>query len=237
MQNLTLRDYKKIRTPFVFFDETGSINDRNNRYFGLGMVKCMQPYYLDSKIRYIRQKNLFYDEIKWNRISKKNLPLIKEIIDATFDIPGIKFASIIINKDDVDFKSEFSNDPYLAYQKFTEDLLKINVAKNEVLTVLADYISTPNGTKFEVKIKHNINEEFGRLAIAGVHRVESDGINLIQIADLLLGAVIYEHKLKHKLVSGDKYKIATYKHVLKRVGIKTFVKGHKNRKFNVIEYK
>lgn len=41
--NLTLSDYKKIRTPFAFFDETGSVNDKNNRYFGLGMIKLMQP--------------------------------------------------------------------------------------------------------------------------------------------------------------------------------------------------
>ena len=62
--NLKLSDYKDIRTPFVFLDETGSINDKNNRYFGLAIIKCMQPHYLDSKIRLLRQKNNFYDEIK-----------------------------------------------------------------------------------------------------------------------------------------------------------------------------
>lgn len=55
---LSLNQYKKIRTPFVFFDETGSINDQANRFFGLGMIKCMQPYFLDQKIRlhYILKK-------------------------------------------------------------------------------------------------------------------------------------------------------------------------------------
>jgi len=62
--NLNLNNYKKIRTPFVFFDETGSINDQANRFFGLGMIKCMQPYFLDSKIWSIRQKYHFFDEIK-----------------------------------------------------------------------------------------------------------------------------------------------------------------------------
>ena len=55
MKVLTLKDYKEIRTPFVFFDETGSLNDKINRFFCLGMVKCMQPFYLDSSIREIRQ--------------------------------------------------------------------------------------------------------------------------------------------------------------------------------------
>ncbi|MDO8638722.1 MAG: hypothetical protein Q7R43_04040, partial [Candidatus Daviesbacteria bacterium] len=68
--SLILKNYRKIRTPFSFLDETGSINDKANRFFCLGMIKCMQPFYLDSTIREIRQKYHFYDEIKWNTLSK-----------------------------------------------------------------------------------------------------------------------------------------------------------------------
>lgn len=233
---LTIKDFKKIRTPFVFFDETGSVNDRNNRYFGLGMIKCMQPYFLDSKIRKIREKNNFYDEIKSNKVGKKNFRVMKEIIDAIFTTPGIKFGCIVINKDHLDFKAEFKNDPYLAYQNFTEELLKKNIGKTELLIVLADYISTPDNIKFEVDVKHNMNKHFERLAVCGVHRVDSIGINLIQITDLLLGAVVYEFKYRNKLVSGDRSKIGLYKYILRKVGIKTFVNGNKKKRFNVMIY-
>ncbi len=75
---LKLSDYKLIRTPFVFFDETGSINDKNNRYFGLGMLKCMQPHFLDSKIRMLRQKHRFYDGIKYQK--RTNLLLLRSLM-------------------------------------------------------------------------------------------------------------------------------------------------------------
>ena len=83
--NFTLKDYKKIRTPFAFFDETGSINDKANRFFCLDMIKCMQPFFLDSKIRNLREKNRFYDEIKWNTLSKAKLATI---LDITEDVIG-----------------------------------------------------------------------------------------------------------------------------------------------------
>jgi len=234
---LTLNDYKKIRTPFVFFDETGSINDKANRYFCLGMVKCMQPYFLDQKIRLIREKYHFYDEIKWNTISKFKLKIIKEIIDNVFDTPGIYFSCIVINKDGVNFEKEFNNNPYLAYQIFTENLLKQSINDDEVLTILADFITTPANIRFEVDVKHNINAELKRLSIAGIHRVDSKGVNLIQITDLFIGAVAYNYKLHDKLVKGDKNKISIMNYLLKKLDEDTFVGIKKLKKFKIFEYK
>jgi len=181
---LNLKNYKKIRTPFVFLDETGSINSLTDRFFGLGMIKCMQPYYLDYKIRQLKQKHNFFDEIKWNTLSKSKITIIKLIIDAIFETPGIYFSSIIINKDNVNFKKEFDNNPYKAYQEFSEKLLIKSIGKTEILTVLADYITTPKSVKYEVSVKHMVNKQLNRLAIGGIHRVDSKGINLIQIVDL-----------------------------------------------------
>ena len=233
---LNLKDYKKIRTPFVFLDETGSINDKANRFFGLGMIKCMQPYFLDSKIHRLRQKYQFFDEIKWNTLSKVKLGVIKEIINTVFETPGIHFSAIIINKDNINFEKQFDNNPYKAYQEFTEFLLEKNIANNEILTILADYIDTPKNIKFEVDIKHKINEKMKRLAIGGVHRVDSKGLNLIQIVDLFLGSTIYDYKIKNKLVKGDKNKIKILRFLLERLGQKSFVGGLNMRRFKVIEY-
>ena len=236
-ETLTIKDFRKIRTPFVFFDETGSVNDVNNRFFGLGMVKCMQPYFLDTKIRKIRGTYRFYDEIKSNKISKKNFLVIENIINAIFETPGISFSCIVIDKNSVDFEKEFKNNPYLAYQIFTEELLKKNIKRNELLIVLADYVYTPDNVHFEVDIKHNMNEYFNRLAIYGVHRIDSIGVNLIQVTDLLLGAVVYEFKYKNKIVSGDNNKINTYKYIQNKVRVKNFTDGIEKKEFNVIVYK
>lgn len=235
--SFTLKDYKKIRTPFAFFDETGSINDKANRFFCLGMIKCMQPFFLDSKIREVRERNNFYDEIKWNTLSKAKLTVILDIIKAVFDTPGIYFSCIVIDKNNVNFGKEFDNNPYKAYQEFTEILLKQGIEENEILTILADFVTTPKNIKFEVDVKHNINKNLDRLAIGGIHRVDSKGVNIIQIVDLFIGAVSYSYKINLKLVSGDKNKIKVLNTILRKLEIKSFVGGLNSKRFKVFEYK
>ena len=131
----------------------------------------------------------------------------------------------MINKDDIDFEKEFENNPYKAYQGFTEILLKQSIEDNEVLTILADYVTTPKDIKFEVDVKHNINKTLDRLAIGGIHRVDSKGVNIIQIVDLLIGSVVYCYKRDLKLVSGDKNKVKILKLVLEKVQRENFTGG------------
>ncbi len=234
--DLRLKNYKKIRTPFVFLDETGSINSINERFFGIGIIKCMQPFFLDSSIRYIRQKYRLYDEIKWNTVSKAKMIALKEIIEVIFETPGIYFSSLVINKDDVNFETEFNSNPYLAYQKFSEELLTNSISPTEVLTVLADYIDTPKAVRYEVDVKHQVNKSLDRLAIGGIHRVDSKGVNLIQIADLFLGAVVYNYKVSAKLVSGDKNKLKILKYIKSELKVKTLAQSLNVKGFKVFEY-
>lgn len=235
-KNLLLSDYRKIRTPFVFMDETGSINDKSNRFFALGMIKCMQPHFLDYQIRLLRQRRRIFDELKWNTISKYKVDFIKDVIDITESTQGIKFSSMVVNKEEAHFDSLFQNNPYIAYQKLTEVLLKRKLKTNEILTVLADYITTPEDIHFEVDVKHCINEQFQRLAIAGIHRIDSKGTNLLQVNDIYLGAVIYDFKLKHKLVKGDKNKKTILNYIKKKLAIESFTHGVNLSRFRVDIY-
>lgn len=236
IKEFKLSEYKKIRTPFVFPGETGSINDLTNSYFGLGIIKCMQPYFLDYEIRLLRQRLKLFEEIKWNTISKKEIKALKSIIDTVFKTPGINFCGIIINKKNFDFEEEFDNNPYLAYQSFSEELIKNSIGNREILTVLADYITTPNEIRYEVSLKHSINLYFGRLAISGVHRIDSKGSNILQIVDLFLGAVMYEIKLENKLVKGDKNKLSILKYILEKLNRKSFLERSITKRFKVIMY-
>jgi hypothetical protein len=55
-KNLKLLDCKEIWTPFCFLDESGTLDINSQPYFTVGMIKCSQPYYLQQRIRYIREK-------------------------------------------------------------------------------------------------------------------------------------------------------------------------------------
>ena len=221
-KKLSLNNYKEIWTPFCFLDESGTL-DINS-----------QPYYLQQKIRYIREKNRFWWEIKFNDINKSKIKTISEILEALFKTRSIYFSSYSIDKRSSYFKKEFNSDPFFAYEQITQHLLKGNLKKNEVLIVLADNIVTPKRNKFEVNVKNKINAEFDRLAIAGVCRLDSKTNDLLQLADILIGSINYELLINTGVIPGvsvaKKQLINKFKEYL---GVKSLTENFRNYNFNI----
>lgn len=231
---LTLADYKQIWTPFCFLDESGTLDPKTQPYFTVGMIKCSQPYYLQQKIRYIREKNNFWWEIKFSDINKVKLKTATEILDALFETRSVHFSSYSINKKSEYFKKEFNSDPFVAYEQITKHLLRGNLRKNEVLVVLADNMVTPKRNKFEVNVKNSTNNKFKRLAIAGVCRLDSRANDLLQLADLLIGSINYELLVREKIIEKQsKYKMEFITHLKNNLGVDNLTEDFRNFTFNI----
>ena len=236
--DLKLSDYKNIWTKFCFLDESGSLNIANPRdpFFTVGFLKCSQPYYIASKIAYERDKRQFYDEMKFNKLSKRNIEFAKFVLDALFETRSLYFSSYTLDKDGSYFQRKYGGDPWRAYEDISITVLESAIRFDEVLIVVADHVTTPKDIRFEVNVKRRVNEKLNRLAIAGVCRFDSRSNDLLQLADLLVGAISYDLKLATKLiVNGDKYKKRFLTHFRNNLGIQkpNFIEGFKNFAFNI----
>ncbi len=232
--DLKLTDYQKIWTKFCFLDESGSLSNIKDPFFTVGFLRCTQPYYLQSKIMYERGKRNFYDEMKFNKLSKNNFDFAKFALDSFFQTKSLKFFSYSVDKEGDYFLKEFGNDPWKAYEDISIRVLKAAVRLDEVLIVIADHISTPKNIQFELNVKRRINDECNRLSIAGVCRFDSKSNDLLQLADLMVGAINYDLKMSTNLIiSGDKYKRRFLEYFKNNVGISTFSSGFKSYNFNV----
>ncbi len=232
-EDLKLSEYDQIWTKFCFLDETGTLNDQKDQYFTVGILKMSQPYYLQSKLFYERSKIRFYDEIKFNKLSKSNLSFAKTAILALFETKSISFYSYSISTKSDYFLKNFDKNPWLAYEQVTLKLLGVALSNHEIIVLIADYVTTPKEIRFEVDVKKHFNSENKRLALAGVCRFDSKSNDLLQLTDLLIGAITYDIKLKKGLVPGSKYKIELVDYLKARLGTDTFVKGFKNHNFNI----
>ena len=54
------------RYTFGFLDETGTLGGLRDPYFAVGLLRCPEPYKLARPMQRLRDKEHFYDEIKWN---------------------------------------------------------------------------------------------------------------------------------------------------------------------------
>lgn len=237
--DLTLGDYKSIWSKFCFLDESGSLSNPKDPFFTVGFIKCSQPYYLQSKIIYERQKRNFHDEMHFNKLSKNNLEFCRFALDAFFSTRSLSFSSYSLDKQGDYFNREFGGDSWEAYESISIRVLERAISPSEIIIVNADYMSVPDNVRFEVNVKRKINEKLNRLAVAGVCRFNSKSNDLLQLADLMVGAINYDLKLATKvIVSGDKYKRRFLEYFKENLGIagRSFLEldeGFKNYMFNV----
>lgn len=232
-EDLKLSDYNQIWTKFCFLDETGTLSDEKDQYFTVGLLKMTQPYYLQSKLFFERSKIRFYDEVKFNRLSKNNIGFAKTIIDALFETRSIGFYSYSISTKSDYYLKNFDENPWTAYEQITLKLLDAALSKKEILILIADYVTTPRDIHFEVNVKKNFNLNKNRLSLAGVCRFDSKSNDLLQVTDLLIGAITYDIKFNKGLVSGSKYKLEIVEYLKSKLGTDTFTKGFKNHNFSI----
>lgn len=234
-EDLRLSDYDQIWTKFCFLDETGSLSNKTDPFFTVGILKLSQPYYLLNKLLYERSKRNFYDELKFNKLSRKNIDFAKLAIDALFEARSAKFYSYSLDKDGEYFKKEFAGDPWKAYEKITIRIIKdAALAPKEILILLADHVTVPKNIRFEVDVKKEVNSLFKRLALAGVCRLDSKSNDLLQLVDLMIGTITYDLKIQTGAVrTGDTYKKELLQHLKQNLGAETLLQGFRNHAFNI----
>jgi hypothetical protein len=93
------------------------------------------------------------------------------------------------------------------------------------LWIIADEYSTPPAETFEESVRDYVNSRLSRTAVAGVCRMRSSGVDLLQLIDLILGAVVYEYKAESGIVNIAAYKpkAELLEHLKDSFGVATFV--------------
>lgn len=219
---------------FGFLDETGTLGGARDPYFAVGLVWCSEPYKLLRPIQRIRDNQHFYDEIKWNKVSVKKLPLLIDLVDV-FLSSDARFSAFVADKGQHDVISRFGG-AFKAYEALARQLVRASVRPDETLWLIADEYSTPPAYTFEENVRDYVNRKLKRQAVAGVCRMRSTGVDLLQMIDLLLGAVVYDYKMASGVAGSYAPKRALLAHLKARTGVPTFVGGYRDDRFNVAEY-
>lgn len=235
-KKLKLINYKEIWTKFCFLDESGSLNDSKDPFFTVGFIKCSQPYYIASKISYERTKKGFHDEMKFNKLSKNNIDFAKFALESFFSTKSVSFHSYSLDKQGNYFNNVFGGDSWKAYENISIRVLESAIPINEIIIVIADHVTTPKDIRFEVNVKRRVNDKLKKLAVAGVCRFDSKSNDLLQLTDLMIGAINYDLKLATGIIlRGDKYKRRFLEYFKENLGLQDgdFISGFRNHTFNI----
>lgn len=182
----------------VYCDETCHLENDNNNIMVIGCVYCKKNQTKDINDRLKRIKETFRrsarQELKWTKLSKSNLKLAEFMIRDFFDDEDLHFRAIIIDKTKLDFEKHahlnFKTFYYVAYYEMLKSIVSPN-AKYNIYLDIKDTNSQERIVALKNYLDYYMNKQFNKKLISTVQHVRSHEIQILQITDILIGAISY----------------------------------------------
>lgn len=205
----------------VYCDESCHLEKDHKRAMVLGAVWCPASHRA-MLARLIKEKKkahgLAHDfEIKWVKVSPGKLDFYRELIDLFFDQPMLHFRGLVVPEKKLLDHGRFEQNHDQFYYKMWYLLLNRLIDPVNYYRIFLD-IKDTQGQKKVTKLHDvlcNANYDFDRGVIQTIEQVHSHDVVLLQLADLLIGALGYVHHELHESPA----KLALVAHVRQRSGL------------------
>jgi hypothetical protein len=212
----------------IFCDESCHLQNDGWDTMTLGALKCPENDYTKIKedIKAIKLKHYTPFEIKWTKLSKSRTALYKELIDY-FIFSNLTFRTVmVVNKQDLDHNL-FSQTHSEFYYKTYYLVLKKIMNEYDDYKVYMDIKDTRGKEALNelTKVFKNSHE----LPVPFMQHIRSDESQLLQLVDLLTGAVSY--KVRGVQTSALKLEIVNY--IEQKLGlVLNTTSSYNEKKFN-----
>ena len=170
-----------------------------NQFMLLGGISCDAASKEDvfTRIKEIKQSHGMgnYSELKWTKASKGKLAAYKDIIHYFFDNPDLSFRAVVINKTQLQHE-RFNHTHDNFYYKMYWLMLGWFIDNRNKYRVYLDTKDTQGMTKIEelrkILCASHGNGQSG--VVERIQEVRSHEIALMQIVDVLIGAIAYANR-------------------------------------------
>lgn len=183
------------KTFNIYCDESCHVESDHKDYMFLASIKSAynELSIHTENIKEIKKKHNFYGEIKWTSVSKSKLHFYNELIDYFFTT-DLSFRCVGVRKPKIrndDFGQSYDE----FYYKMYYILLNHDINSAFKYNVYLDIKDTLSANKVK-KLREILNTKYG--VFRNVQNIRSNESLLLQITDLLMGAVSYENNNSEK---------------------------------------
>src|SRR3989338_343878 len=184
----------------IYCDESCHMENDHQNVMVLGAVWCPIDKVKEISIR-IKEKKVEHGlnpkfEIKWSKVSPAKKKFYLDIVDYFFDDDDLHFRVLIV-PDKSKLKHEvFGQTHDEWYYKMYFDMLKVIISPDARYRLYLDIKDTHGGTKVSKlhAVLCNNMYDFSREIIEHVQIVRSHEVEILQMADLLIGAISYVNR-------------------------------------------
>lgn len=206
----------------IYCDESCHLEHDQARSMVLGAVWCPASHraMLARRIKEIKKEYRLAPtcEIKWVKASPAKLDFYRAVIDLFFDEPMLHFRGLVVpDKGSLDHV-RFAQDHDKFYYKMWYLLLNRLISPDDKYRIFLDIKDTRGQSKVTKlhDVLCNANHDFDRSVIQSIELVHSHDVLLLQLADLLIGALGYAHRGLETSAA----KLALIEHIRHRSGLR-----------------
>jgi hypothetical protein len=184
----------------VYCDESCHLENDRQKAMVLGAVWCPleKTREIAVRIREIKAKHSLSPqfEMKWVKVSPAKVQFYLDILDYFFDDDDLHFRALIVPDKSQLRHEDFQQTHDEWYYKMYFDMLKVILYPDARYRIYLDYKDTQGATKVAKlhEVLCNNMYDFSRRIIERVQLVRSHEVEILQLADLLIGTVSYVNR-------------------------------------------
>jgi len=208
-------------TIHIYCDESCHLENDGMKAMVLGALWCPVEWQksLSRKVKALKDQHGLSPgfEIKWVKVSPGKLPFYQALLDLFFDEPLLHFRGLVVPDKQLLNHGRFAQSHDDFYYKQWYTLLNRLIDPEKRYRIFLD-IKDTQGRRKVAKLHDvlcNANYDFDRSIIDSIEQVQSHDVPLLQLADVLIGALSYVHRDLH----GSPAKQALVAHVRERSGL------------------
>lgn len=205
----------------IYCDESCHLENDHLRAMVLGAVWCPASH-RQMLARQIKDLKASFGlpphfEIKWVKVSPGQVSFYQALLDLFFDEPLLHFRGLVVPDKQALNHAKFGQDHDGFYYKQWYTLLNRLIDPSKHYRIFLDIKDTRGQVKVDKlhEVLCNANYDFDRQVIESVELVHSHDVLLLQLADLLIGALSYAHRG----LQDSPAKLALVAHVRHRSGL------------------
>ena len=186
-----------MTTYNIYCDESAHMLHTDQPVMVLGAVQCplSETRRISDELRAIKRRHGLSSsyETKWTKVSPAKLDFFKETIEFFFDNADLSFRALLIaDKAQLDH-DHFGQDHDTWYYKMYYSLLQAIISPKNRFRIYLDIKDTRNADKIRKlhEVLCNKARDFDQNIIERVQTVRSHEVEILQLTDLLMGAIRY----------------------------------------------
>ncbi len=154
-----------------------------------------------AAVKGLRERHNLHGEFKWNRVSASRLEFYKGLIGLFFST-GMRFRTLVLPAEELDVVRFHQADNELMFYKFYYQLLHHWILDFNNYRIFVD--TKTNRAPDRVRVLEGCLSNANIISAVSVQALPSHQVDLMQLADVLIGAVSYKfHKRTSSLAKRE----------------------------------